>query len=125
MKFIPNDKYSIIKKMAMEGNEEAKNFLGTFMEMDDTEANDYLNSVSINPDKILKGIEFLIKDENEAIDGYDKQIKLVQNSNLDENKKIVIINTLQHIKEEELEHIEELKKLQGAKEDGAKEYLYH
>lgn len=121
MKFIPNDKYSIIKKMAMEGNEEAKNFLGTFMEMDDTEANDYLNSVSINPDKILKGIEFLIKDENEAIDGYDKQIKLVQNSNIDENKKIVIINTLQHIKEEELEHIEELKKLQGAKEDGAKE----
>lgn len=121
MKFIPNDKYSIIKKMAMEGNEEAKNFLGNFMEMDDTEANDYLNSVSINPDEILKGIEFLIKDENEAIDGYDKQIKLVQNSNLDENKKIVIINTLQHIKEEELEHIEELKKLQGAKEDGAKE----
>ena len=55
----------------------------------------------------------MIKDENEAIDGYDKQIKLVQNSNLDENKKIIIINTLQHIKEEELEHIEELKKLKG------------
>ena len=56
MRFIPNEKYSMIKKMAMEGNEQAKNFLGNFMEMDDTEANDYLSSVSINPDEILKGI---------------------------------------------------------------------
>ena len=36
MRFIPNEKYSIVKKMAMEGNEQAKNFLGNFMEMDDT-----------------------------------------------------------------------------------------
>ncbi len=51
-------------------------------------------------------MDFLLKDEDEAIDGYDKVIKLVNESSL-ENKQ-VIIDTLQHIKEEELEHVNEL-----------------
>lgn len=124
MNFIPMGKYSIVKKKAQEGDENAKNFLGGFMEMSDEEANDYLNSLPIGKDEINKGIEFLIKDENEAIDGYDKQIKLVQNSDLEEGKKSVIIATLQHIKDEELEHIEELRKLQGGEEYGTQEQVH-
>lgn len=113
MRFIPKEKYSIINELSKKGDEKAKDFLSRFMEMEDDEANNYLSSLQIDDNEIKNGYDFLIKDENEAIDGYDKQIKLVQNSDIDERKKIVIINTLQHIKEEELEHIEELKKLKG------------
>ena len=51
-------------------------------------------------------IEFLIKDEEEAIQGYEKAIQEARKSN-DEPT----ISILQHILKEEMEHIQELKDL--------------
>lgn len=57
-------------------------------------------------------LDFLIKDENEAIDGYDKAIKFVVNCDKIEGVvKQAYLDKLNHIKNEELEHIEELKAL--------------
>ena len=51
-------------------------------------------------------MEFLIKDEEEAVIGYEKAIQEARESNADQT-----IPILQHILEEELEHIQELKDL--------------
>lgn len=51
-------------------------------------------------------ISFLINDEVEAIDGYKKAAEVVADSDV-ENKE-EILDTIDHIKEEEEEHIEEL-----------------
>ena len=54
----------------------------------------------------------LVVDEHEAIDGYDKaKIEIEANSELDEKEKEEILDTIEHIKEEEIEHIEELEEL--------------
>ena len=58
---------------------------------------------------LLDNIEFLIKDEHEAIDGYNKVINFVETSSYEQ--KDVIIKQLEHIKEEEEEHIKELEEL--------------
>jgi len=110
MKFIDDaQKYNKIKDLAKNGDVEAKNFLFNFMEMTDEDANKYLASISVEDKEIdiTGSIEFLIKDEEEAIDGYDRAIKLLTSSNGDKSK----IEVLQHIKDEELEHIKELKEI--------------
>lgn len=53
-----------------------------------------------------EAIPFLVKDEEEAIAGYEEAAKVVETSDI-ENKE-EILDTLKHIKEEEVEHIEEL-----------------
>ncbi len=53
----------------------------------------------------------LIKDEYEAIDGYEVADETVQHADIDEDEKDEILDTLDHIKEEEEEHIDELKEL--------------
>jgi hypothetical protein len=54
----------------------------------------------------------LVVDEHEAIDGYEKaKIEIEANSELDEKEKEEILDTIEHIKEEEVEHIEELEEL--------------
>lgn len=54
----------------------------------------------------------LVVDEHEAIDGYEKaKIEIEANSELDEKEKEEILDTIEHIKEEEIEHIEELEEL--------------
>lgn len=54
----------------------------------------------------------LVVDEHEAIDGYEKaEIEIEANSELDEKEKEEILDTIEHIKEEEIEHIEELEEL--------------
>ena len=54
----------------------------------------------------------LVKDEHEAIDGYDKaEVEVASNPELDPEEKEEIIDTLRHIKDEEVEHIEELEEL--------------
>jgi DNA-directed RNA polymerase subunit RPC12/RpoP len=54
----------------------------------------------------------LVVDEHEAIDGYEKaKIEIEANSELDEKEKEEILDTIEHIKEEEVEHIEELEGL--------------
>ena len=104
MKFIKdNRKFAKIKEMASNGDEKAKDFLFNFMEMSDEEANEYLSQIAIDDEGDL------IADENEAIDGYDKAIKYLINSNIeDKDKKL---DVLEHIKDEELEHIKELKEI--------------
>lgn len=120
MKFI-NDfrKLDKIKEMAKSGDEQAKDFLMNFMEMDDAQANDYLASIAIDTPEINQKdsdwkaiIEDLIKDENEAVDGYDKAIKYLANANfVDDVVKTAYLEKLNHIKDEELEHIKELKEV--------------
>lgn len=59
----------------------------------------------------IDGVEELIADEVEAVQGYDKQILIIANSDLPDSMKKGIIATYNEIKAEELEHIEELKKV--------------
>lgn len=61
----------------------------------------------------------LIRDEYEAIDGYEAADETVQHASISEDEKDEILDTLEHIKEEEEEHIDELKELTG---EGDSEY---
>lgn len=65
----------------------------------------------------LNKLDFLIEDENEAIDGYVNAIELF--TSMEEDKKKIIINQLEHIKEEEEEHIRELEELKKVLEDAS------
>lgn len=56
-------------------------------------------------------LEFLIKDEYDAIEGYELADEVIQHSSLDAELKGKILDTLAHIQEEEEEHIDELKAL--------------
>ena len=127
MKYISDmKKLAKLKEMAQNGDEQAKEFLFTFMEMDDKEANEYLATIAveipeINQEEIDTNqedqdwkaiVEELIKDENEAIDGYDKAIKYLSNANFaDDVVKTAYLQKLNHIKDEEIEHIKELKEI--------------
>lgn len=127
MKYISDfKKFNKIQEMAQSGDEKAKEFLFNFMDMDDEEANQYLASIALDVPEIDQNnidtgqedndwksiIEDLIKDENEAIDGYDKAIKFLSNANFaDDVVKTAYLEKLNHIKDEEIEHIQELKEL--------------
>ncbi len=114
-------KLAKIKELASQGDEKAKDFLFNFMDMSDEEANAYLSSIAVEEDKQpemqeskedLKSIvKALIDDENEAIDGYDKAIKFITNSDMPDLIKTAYLEKLNHIKNEEIEHIEELKEI--------------
>lgn len=114
-------KLAKIKELASQGDEKAKDFLFNFMEMSDEEANAYLSSIAIEEEQQPEPqgdkedwkpiVEALIKDENEAIDGYDKAIKFVSNADLPQLIKTAYLEKLEHIKQEEIEHIEELKEI--------------
>lgn len=56
-----------------------------------------------------EAVPFLVNDEVEAVAGYEKAAEVVADSDL-ENKE-EILDTIEHIKEEEEEHIEELQDL--------------
>ena len=56
-----------------------------------------------------EAVPFLVNDEEEAVAGYEKAAEVVEASDL-ENKE-EILDTIEHIKEEEEEHIEELSEL--------------
>lgn len=110
MKFIDKENYSKIKELANSGDEKAKDFLFNFMSMSDEETNEYLATLAENEPKesdFNEVIKKLIEDENEAIDGYDKAIKYITNTINDE----AVINKLQKIKDDEIQHIEDLKEL--------------
>lgn len=114
MNFIKDQKkLNKIKEMAKNGDEKAKDFLFKFMEMSDDEANEYLSSIAIEEKKNVGDfksiIQFLIDDENEAIDGYDKAIKFIANSN--EEDKEARMKALEEIKNDEIEHIKKLKEM--------------
>jgi hypothetical protein len=115
------NKFAKIKELASKGDEKAKDFLFNFMEMSDEEANAYLSSIAIKEEQQPEPqedkedwkpiVKALIKDENEAIDGYDKAIKFVTNSDMPDLIKTSYLEKLNHIKNEEIEHIEELKEI--------------
>jgi rubrerythrin len=63
--------------------------------------------------KIEDALADLIKDEYEAIDGYEVADETIQHASIPEDEKDDILDTLEHIKEEEEEHIDELKELTG------------
>lgn len=75
------------------------------------EAEDEIDPIS-TPEE---AVPFLVSDEEEAIAGYEKAAAVVAESDL-ENKE-EILDTIEHIKEEEEEHIEELTKLVEPKEE--------
>ena len=81
MKYITNDKYVKINELADNGDQKAKDFLFNFMQMSDEEANQYLSEIATDNETsdYAKIIQDLIADENEAIDGYDKEIKYLKN----------------------------------------------
>ena len=63
-------------------------------------------------------VDFLVKDEEEAIAGYEKaKVEIEANPELDEQEKEKIFDTLDHIKGEEAEHIEELEELVDKSEE--------
>ena len=111
MKYIKNDKYVKIKELADNGDQKAKDFLFNFMQMSDEEANQYLSEIATDNETsdYAKVIQDLIADENEAIDGYDKAIKYL--ANIDKENKEEIIKKLEEIKADEMQHIEDLKRV--------------
>lgn len=66
---------------------------------------------SIKRDAIKKEIDFLIKDEEEAIDGYEKSKQTLSKYDIPSDEYIKIVKVYDHIIEEEKEHIRELEEL--------------
>lgn len=89
---------------------------------DDTDAEEYKEE-DCKCDECIKKLDFLIKDEHEAIDGYNESIKFfTECKEVSDEKKDSIVKQLEHIKSEEEEHIkelEELKQLICTKDDHA------
>lgn len=73
-------------------------------------SNDILANVKNQPEDVSSVISFLIKDEEEAIDGYKSKLNVIEKQ-LDENQLLLVNDLFSHIIYEELEHIKELKEL--------------
>jgi hypothetical protein len=58
-------------------------------------------------------VDVLIKDEFDAIDSYEMADEVIQHAAGDEEIKDELLDTIEHIKEEEEEHIDELNKAAG------------
>lgn len=72
---------------------------------------DFLDE-SIDDEICVDGVlDNLVVDELEAIDGYDCADEAVQHASIPEDEKLKILDTLEHIKKEEEEHIDELRAL--------------
>ena len=65
---------------------------------------------------VMDALDTLIKDEYDAIDAYEEADETIQHLPMDEDEKDDILDTIDHIKEEEEEHIDELKELADDKE---------
>lgn len=116
MKYIDIEKYNKIKELANNGDEKAKDFLFNFMEMEDEKANEFLSQIAVSDEEVKKDdfkdiIEFLINDELEAINGYDKAILFLASAEIPDIAKNEYKAKLEEIRQEELKHIEELKGL--------------
>lgn len=100
MKYIKPADYKKIVDKIHSGDESARKFLAGYMSMSDDEANKAL--AEIVGDRNSDTIKFLIQDEFEAIQGYDKAIMQYRSLGKD-------TATLEKIKEEETKHVEMLK----------------
>lgn len=113
MNYIPVGKYKTIKKMADDGNEMADKFLKNFMNMSEEEMRKFLIHLELDKPKVCSLIDFLIDDENEAVTGYDNGMKLISNSDLSDKVKKEYLKQFEYIKNEEMEHLDILRKLRG------------
>lgn len=94
----PAQKDNILDKIE-EAGEEATNKVLSDVAVETSEC-DKNNS-------LIEFIKSLIEDENEAIEGYDKTILYVANSEIDRNA----LHVLEEIKNDEIRHIKMLKEL--------------
>lgn len=73
---------------------------------------DRLRENRLNEERFIgDDIDLLIKDEVEAIDGYNKVLNSLKSRGLLKNQILSLEDTLKHIRDEEKEHIEELNRL--------------
>lgn len=91
-----------------------------FVDPYDSYTQDFPEVTEYDPDSVVEyekepglgdALDDLIKDEYEAIDGYEVADETIQHAAIDADQKDEILDTLDHIKEEEEEHIDELKEL--------------
>lgn len=68
---------------------------------------------SIKRDAIKKEVDLLIKDEEEAIDGYEKSKQTLSKYDISSDEYAKIVKVYDHIINEEKEHIKELRELIG------------
>ena len=128
MPFINNSKFKTINEAGRNGNEIAKKILQALRKGEKQEDIDnlVLEFYGINENKPVENeeeteaignngeeekeelFEDLTKDEEEAVDTYEKAV--VQIKEMDVLEKDSIIDLINHIKEEEQEHIKELRK---------------
>ena len=88
------------------GNKKASEILEHLFEMPQYEFEEAMSKFEPLPQDIKKSLEWLIKDEYEAIDGYNKVIAILKQDNTEEsNSKIQV---LQQIINDELNHIQML-----------------
>jgi rubrerythrin len=115
MKYIAPDKAKKLYDMAKGGDKSASDFLMGYMDMSDDEANAKLAQLTGEKgDGGLKStVEFLIEDEEEAIDGYDKAIRLAQAQKQDGAVKV-----FEEIRKDEFDHVAKLQNLKEALKDG-------
>ena len=73
-------------------------------------SNDILANVKSQEEDISSVISFLIRDEEEAINGYKSKLNVVKKQ-LDKSQLLLVDDLFSHIIDEELEHIEELEEL--------------
>lgn len=108
MKYIKPEDY---KKLTKVNTEESRNFMANYMDMPDEEANEALAKIlgELSKKDNDDMIEFLIKDEGEAIDGYDKAIKAWKAQSKD-------TKVLEAIKADEYRHVSDLQGLKKAEE---------
>lgn len=71
------------------------------------------DGISISNESVIKEINTLIVDEQEAIDGYEKAKMNCLNLNIPSDEYDRLVKVFNHIIEEEKEHIEELVELIG------------
>lgn len=84
-----------------------KDDLKQYIDDKDPEFDNIDNSVDFND--VEDAVNFLVKDEEEAIAGYEKVEAVIDALGVENTKEV--LDTLDHIKAEEEEHIEELKAL--------------
>jgi hypothetical protein len=91
-----------------------------FVDPYDSYTQDFPEVTDYDPDSVVEyekepglgdALDDLIKDEYEAIEGYEVADETIQHADIEEDEKDEILDTLDHIKEEEEEHIDELKEL--------------
>lgn len=116
---LSKEQYEKVMSKYKQGDSKAKDFILGYPSMTDEEANAYLSSLDSAPNdkegqkKQMSGmIEFLSKDELEAIDGYDKAIKLCDALTMID-EVAVFGGKLKEIKAEEETHLKELMEIGG------------